>query len=98
MLLRRASLSQIGVGFRLGKDLPFNGEVFFAFKLPDVLVTVPLRYTLTAQTRIIRTYALLFLRVLLLNNTWCFLNVTLNSVAVRPTYVSVLLADVTWAW
>ena len=41
MLLRCAyiaSLCRVGVGFRLGQDLPFNGEaLFFAFKLPDVL-------------------------------------------------------------
>ena len=42
MLLRLAEvawLCQIGVGFRLGQDLPVNGEALvFAFKLPDVFV------------------------------------------------------------
>ena len=31
-------LCQVGIGFRLGKDLPFDGEaLFFAFKPPDVI-------------------------------------------------------------
>ena len=74
MLLRCtqvASLCQIGVGFCLGKDLPFTGEVLlFAFKLSDALA----KFCVVLEHFVVKRH---FKR---------FLNLALNSGAVRPKY------------